>query len=129
MALFFSDAGENGSSQNHQPQSQSNAGGDSHSRDRSIWPDIYRLAGIAGVNPDPLTLRELLWMSEARGEFEWQQTAAVMALHANMNRAKGKPPISPDQFNPYAAERVKASKRITPETLHNLKPLAKKKSE
>jgi hypothetical protein len=68
-------------------------------------------------------------MSEARGEFEWQQTAAVMALHANMNRSKGKQPISPDEFNPYAAERVKAKKRLTPDALRSLKPLAKKKAE
>jgi hypothetical protein len=68
-------------------------------------------------------------MADARGEFEWQQTASMMALHANMNRGKGKPPISPDTFNPYAAERQKAKKRLTPEAVRNLKPLARKKAE
>jgi hypothetical protein len=67
-------------------------------------------------------------MSEARGEFEWQQTAAMMALHANMNRAKGKPAISPDKFNPYAVNKVKSQNRLTPEALMALKPAAKQRS-
>ena len=32
------------------------------------------------MNPDPFTLRELVWMVEGRGKFEWSQTASLMAL-------------------------------------------------
>ena len=40
---------------------------------KRIIPRLYRsisdrkLAGVCGVDPGPLTLRELLWMAEARG--------------------------------------------------------------
>lgn len=64
-------------------------------------------------------------MSESRGEFEWQQTSAVMALHANMNRGKGKPPISPDQFNPYKQKQLKEKNRLTPDVLMAMKPAFK----
>ena len=63
---------------------------------------ILELAGIAGVNPDPLTLRELVTLAEARGRFEWEQTASLMALVVNLvrNPKKSKPAKSSD-FNPY----------------------------
>ena len=67
---------------------------------------IYECAGICGVNPDPFTLHELIIMSEARGEFEWQQTSSLMAIVANIMRdpKKGKA-VSPDDFNPYSQKK------------------------
>ena len=55
------------------------------------------------MNPDPFTLRELVWMVEGRGKFEWSQTASLMALAANLMRdpKKGKA-ASPADFNPFA---------------------------
>ena len=52
-------------------------------------------------------------MQEGRGEFEWAQTANILALHLNMNRKKGAPPIDPRQLNPFAEyDRKKDSVKI-----------------
>lgn len=59
-----------------------------------------------GLLPDQfwnLTFREFqLYRQgfEKRQEIEWMHTSSLMALHANMNAAKGKK-YSPDDFNPY----------------------------
>lgn len=62
---------------------------------------IWQLAGIAGVYPGTLTLRELVWLAEARQRDQWNHTASVMALIANVNRdpKKGRP-AKPDDFHP-----------------------------
>ena len=55
------------------------------------------------MNPDPFTLRELVWMVEGRGKFEWSQTASLMALAANLMRdPKTGKAASPADFNPFA---------------------------
>ena len=56
---------------------------------------------MIGVNPDPYTLRQLLWMVEGKGEFEWQMTSSLMALEINMNRKPGSRAVSPNEFNPF----------------------------
>jgi len=59
-----------------------------------------------GLLPDQfwdLTFREFQLFRqgfEKRQEIEWMHTSSLMALHANMNAAKGKK-YSPDDFNPY----------------------------
>jgi len=42
-------------------------------------------------------------MAEARGRAEWDRTAAILALTANINRdpRRGRP-LTPADFNPYA---------------------------
>lgn len=56
------------------------------------------------MNPDPFTLRELVWMVEGRGKFEWSQTASLMALAANLVRdpRKGRA-ATPSDFNPFVS--------------------------
>ena len=62
---------------------------------------IWQLAGLLGVDPGPLTLRELVWMAEARLQAEWAQTSSVMALIANANRdPKKHGPFKPGDFDP-----------------------------
>ena len=39
-------------------------------------------------------------MTEARAEADWSQTAAIMALIANVNRPKGKRAYKPADFAP-----------------------------
>jgi len=57
------------------------------SRDRNdAWRVVYELAGVCGIDPGPLTLRELLFMAEARGRESWAHTSAILALIANVNR-------------------------------------------
>jgi len=48
-----------------------------------------------------------VWLAEARGNHEWEQTAAVLALLANTHRdPKKRPtPYKPSDFNPFAVER------------------------
>ena len=69
---------------------------------------IWQLAGIAGVHPGPLTLRELVWMAEARSKERWAHTSTVLALIANVNRdPKKHSPFKPADFNPHAERAVK----------------------
>lgn len=54
------------------------------------------------MNPGPLTLRELVWMAEARQSDLWNHTAAVLALLANAHRDPKKTrPFNPTDFHPY----------------------------
>lgn len=44
------------------------------------------MGGIVGIDPGPLSLRELFVMVQARQKEEWNRTAAIMSLVANVNR-------------------------------------------
>ena len=69
---------------------------------------IYELAGAVGVNPDPLTLRELLWMAEGRSGAEWARFSALMALTANIHRdPKHSTAFAPGDFNPVTLNKRK----------------------
>jgi len=61
------------------------------------------------VDPRPLTLRELLWMAEARGRDAWAHTSVLCALIANVNRDPKRRPraFRPADFDPYAKEHEK----------------------
>ena len=61
-----------------------------------------------------MTLRELVWLAEARGNHDWEQTAAVLAMLANAHRdPKKRPtPFKPSDFNPFAVERAEKPKVI-----------------
>ena len=41
---------------------------------------------MIGVDPGPFTLRELVWMADARQTDAWNHTAAVLAMLANTHR-------------------------------------------
>lgn len=70
--------------------------------DRLVW----RLAGIVGVDPGPLTLRELMLMADARSREAWGHTSSLLALIANVNRdPKRSRPYKASQFNPHLAPR------------------------
>ena len=70
--------------------------------DEDALESAWRLAGIAGVDPGPLTLRELGLMADGRAKFEWGIASSLMALLANLNRdpKRGKP-LKPSDFNPF----------------------------
>ncbi len=54
------------------------------------------------MNPDPLTLRELVVMAEAKSHDNWNHTSAVLALLININRdPKKKRAVSPKDINPH----------------------------
>ena len=66
------------------------------------------MAGIVGVDPLPLTLRELVWMAEARRRDQWSHTATLLAMTANVNRnpKKRATPYSPLDFHPLVERRT-----------------------
>ena len=52
-----------------------------------------------------LTLRELAALADARGRFEWEQTASLMALIVNLMRdPKKNKPVKAEDFNPYTVK-------------------------
>jgi hypothetical protein len=54
------------------------------------------------VNPDPLTLRELLAMAEAKSRDNWNHTSAILALIINVNRdPKKQRAVKPKELNPH----------------------------
>lgn len=74
---------------------------------------IFRCAGILGVDPWKWTLRELEQAARARLETEWDQTAAVMWLLAEINRDRKRHP-SPfplSKFNPMVARQPDEGRR------------------
>ena len=68
------------------------------------WRLLWDLAGIVGVDPGALTLRELAWMAEARSRAAWKRTSSVLALVANVHRDPEKCRArKPEDFDPYHA--------------------------
>ena len=63
---------------------------------------IWEIAGIVGVNPEALTLRELLWMVNAKRREAWTHTSSVLATLANIHRDPKKKPraFTSNDFNP-----------------------------
>ena len=64
------------------------------------------MSGVLGINPQPLTLRELAWMFDAHVNQLWNHTASTMALSANIHRGKGKTAYSLSDFHPFQQKRV-----------------------
>ena len=55
--------------------------------------------------PASVTLRELAALAEARGRFEWEQTASLMALIVNLMRdPKKNKAVKAEDFNPYTVK-------------------------
>jgi len=68
---------------------------------------------VAGVDPGPLTLRELALMAEGRARLEWGQTAQLLALLYNAHRTEGARALSADDFDPYREPRGQPELSIT----------------
>ena len=90
------------------------------------------MAGILGVDPGPLTLRELVWMYAGRRREQWLHTAHVMALLANCHRdsKRMRRPFDVADFLPHDLKttvRRVTGLRLTPSNLRRLKPLFDKK--
>jgi hypothetical protein len=74
---------------------------------------IWQTAGVLGVDPGPLTLRELAWMVEARRTDQWNHTASLLALLASIHRdpKKRRAPFTPAEFHPLVAGRGNGARR------------------
>ncbi len=55
---------------------------------------------MVGIEPGHLTLRELVWMAEARVREAWSRTSSIMALMANCHRPRKSKLFRPSDFNP-----------------------------
>ena len=65
----------------------------------------FELAGIAGIDPRPLTLRQINWMADGRRIDEWNRTSLQCVLFANANRDPKKTrPFTLATFHPYIHE-------------------------
>ncbi len=59
------------------------------------------MAGVVGVDPGPLTLRELALMAEAKRQEAWDHTSTVLAMIFNANRdPKRQTAARPIDFHP-----------------------------
>jgi hypothetical protein len=82
---------------------------------------IYQAAGVAGVNPGPLTLRELIAMAEGARRERWSRHAELLALIANCHRDpdKQRTPFTAWDFWPFDDPRPEQPKH----SVHILKDL------
>lgn len=48
-----------------------------------------------------MTLRELVWMADARGRAEWARMSQIATVIVNVNRDPKAKPLPPDYFSPY----------------------------
>jgi len=70
-----------------------------------VIEQCYMLAGSIGVDPGPLTIRELLWMADGAARTLWQHTSSIMALITNCFRDTRKYGIvKPSDINPFEIE-------------------------
>jgi hypothetical protein len=74
---------------------------------------IDELAGIASCDPEPLTLRRLLWRAEAVQRSAWGQTAPVLSMLEACRQQNVA--FDPNKWNPYAIQKEKTPGRSTPE--------------
>jgi hypothetical protein len=88
-----------------------------------VYADLWRIAGSLGItDPRPLTLRQLLLMTEGRDRHLWNVVSQMMALVANCHRdsKRQRKPFSPDDFNPVKTKKRKQGILVTPENIQEL---------
>lgn len=71
---------------------------DQTERKHDPWHAVFKAAGVAGLDPMPLSLRELFWAAEGA----WEPHAEVLSLMQNVHAGKSQRPAKPGDFNPYA---------------------------
>jgi len=88
-----------------------------------VYADIWRIAGSLGItDPRPLTIRQLLLMTEGRDRHVWNVVSQMMALVANCHRdpKKQRKSFHPDDFNPVQTKKRKQGILVTKENIHEL---------
>ncbi|MGE4529660.1 MAG: hypothetical protein AB7D00_14945 [Rhodospirillaceae bacterium] len=74
------------------------------------------------MNPGPFTLRELVHMARGRLESDWDRTATLLALIANVNRdPKRQRARRPEEFHPFRSRPQSGGVRITRQNIGLLK--------
>ena len=62
---------------------------------------MLELGAVASLDPEPRTLRELLWAAEAADRAHWNRTFSVLTQIYNTNRPTDAEPIPPLDFCPW----------------------------
>ncbi len=70
----------------------------------SVEEICFRLAGIAGVDPLPLTMRRIKWMADAKDRADWDKWSALLAITLNCHVEK-KYQVKPHDMNPYTVRK------------------------
>jgi hypothetical protein len=83
------------------------------------------LAGVVGINPDPLTLRRLSAMAHGRQRCLWEHTAVLQAQMINLLRES---PVSPNELNPYVQTRVRKGHPMDRETISHVRSMLRKRN-
>ncbi len=80
------------------------------------------------IDPKPLTIRQLFWMTEGRDRHVWSVASALMALIANCHKDSKGRALRPDDFNPTLtrAERLRNAILITDENVSVMRDEFKK---
>lgn len=88
---------------------------------------IFELAGFLGLDPRPWSLRELATMARGRAARQWDHTASLLAMTANVHRdvKKNRRGFHPSAFHPFMRRRRRGT---TPAALRSLKGLFGKKN-
>ena len=72
------------------------------------WHAVFKMAGVAGLDPYPLSLRELWWAAEGA----WEPHAVAIADFHTANCVKGQKPPKPADVNPYARSGRTVTRRM-----------------
>lgn len=91
---------------------------------------IYELAAIAGIDPGPRSLREIMWAVEAKQKDDWDHTAAILAMQSNTAFGRKKRDmIKPQQIHPFRRRRqtIRLTKEQSRERLNTAMGLKKRK--
>jgi hypothetical protein len=86
---------------------------------------MQAVSGIADIGP--LTFGELLHACKAKVDFDWGQTAALMALTANCHRGKNQRPYKRDDFYRPQLNQRKKRGNMSIDKLYALRPMFTKK--
>ena len=65
------------------------------------WDDVWELAGMVGMLPWDMTLRQLVCAARGRRRLEWSLTSSILAKVHNL---MAKTPKSPSDFDPVVQE-------------------------
>ena len=69
---------------------------------------IYELAGLIGIDPGPYSLRQLVWMWEAKRDENWTVMSVAVSWLINTRPRQDKRKrkiVKPEHINPYSRHR------------------------
>jgi hypothetical protein len=80
---------------------------------------VAESSALIGLSPDSWTLREIVWMHDAKARSDWNHTASLMCLFANTQGGKGKR-FTVEDFHPLARRKKSPEIRISAKALKGI---------